>query len=639
MEEREPAYADIPPYEPPLGLPEERVPGVPPRDRFCNRSVQEVLQAVFGFPGFRSLQAQAVECAMQGQDALVLMPTGGGKSVCYQIPALCRPGMGLVISPLIALMDDQVAGLRQLGVNAAALHSELDENESAQIRSDLANGRVDLLYISPERLLSSGTLDRLTRIPLSIIAIDEAHCISAWGHEFRPEYRALTALPRHFPNVPRLALTATADERTRDDILAALDMPHAQVLVSSFHRPNLNIAVQPKGSELKQLLVALERYREDASIVYCGSRARTERIAASLRERGWPALAYHAGLSPVEKRAALLRFRSGEPLVIVATVAFGMGIDRPDVRAVVHLDMPSSPEAYYQQIGRAGRDGLPSDTVLLYGGEDIARARYWLDQSAAPDNEKRIMRSRLEAMIAFTETTGCRTQALLHCFGEELEQPCGHCDNCRHPVLTFDGTEAARKLLSAVYRTGESFGALHVIAVLRAKRTDGISRNGHDKLSVWGIGQDRSESFWRGVVRQLIARGALRIEGQYGGLRLNPDIARPILRGEENVALRADPVVEHTGNVGGSRGQRQSAALDLPEDRLALFEALRKWRREEAKEQEIPPYVIFHDSVLKDIALEKPDDLDTLGEIKGVGRSKLERYGEAVLAVIEAEPA
>ncbi|MFT9258823.1 MAG: DNA helicase RecQ [Acetobacter sp.] len=608
----------------------------PPRDRFVDKTPQEVLQAVFGFHGFRSLQSRAVENVMHGRDTLVLMPTGGGKSICYQVPALCRPGMGLVISPLIALMDDQVAALRQVGINAAAMHSELEASESAQVRADLAQGRVDLLYISPERLLSSGTLDRLSTIPLSVIAIDEAHCISAWGHEFRPEYRALTALPRHFPNVPRIALTATADERTREDILAALDMPHADVLVSSFHRPNLNIAVQPKGSELKQLQDALARHKAAASIVYCGSRARTERIAASLREKGWAALAYHAGLSPLEKRAALLRFRSGEPLVIVATIAFGMGIDRPDVRAVVHLDMPASPEAYYQQIGRAGRDGLPSDTVLLYGGEDMARARYWLDQSAAPDHEKRVMSSRLEAMIALTETTSCRTRALLHCFGEDLPQPCGHCDNCLHPALTFDGTEAARKLLSAVYRTGESFGAVHVISVLRGKMTEAIGRNGHDKLSVWGIGKDQSESFWRSVSRQLIARGALRTQAQYGGLVLNQAVARPILRGTEEVHLRADPVV-HAARGSARRGD--DTELDLSEDSRALFNALRKWRREEAQEQEIPPYVIFHDSVLRDIAQEKPDDLESLGDIKGVGRSKLERYGEAVLAVIEAKDA
>lgn len=604
------------------------------RDRFVGRTPDDVLQTIFGFHGFRSLQAKAVGNVMDGQDTLVLMPTGGGKSVCYQVPALCRPGMGLVISPLIALMDDQVAGLRQLGINAAALHSELDEEESAKIRSDLAGGRVDLLYISPERLLSSGTLDRLVRIPLSVIAIDEAHCISAWGHEFRPEYRALTALPRHFPGVPRIALTATADERTREDILRALDMPHADILVSSFHRPNLNITVQAKGSEIKQLLAVTQQHKDAACIVYCGSRARTERIAESLKSRGLPALPYHAGLSPQEKKAALLRFRSGEPLIIVATIAFGMGIDRPDVRSVVHLDMPASPEAYYQQIGRAGRDGLPSETVMLYGGEDMARARYWLDQSAAPEQEKRVMRNRLEAMIALTETTGCRTQALLQCFGEALEEPCGHCDNCRTPALTFDGTQAARKLLSAIYRTGECFGALHVIAVLRGKMTPVVERNGHDKLSVWGIGKEQSETFWRGVTRQLIARGALKTEGQYGGLLLNHDIARPILRGDMEVHLRADPVT-HSNSDNSPRSSAPKAMDDLSGDALLLFEALRQWRRDEAREQEIPPYLIFHDAVLKDIAEEQPDTIDRLGSIRGVGRSKLERYGDAVLAVIE----
>ncbi|KXV55441.1 ATP-dependent DNA helicase RecQ [Acetobacter tropicalis] len=605
------------------------------RDRFVGSTPQEVLQSVFGYPDFRSLQAQAVTGIMDGQDTLVLMPTGGGKSICYQIPALCRAGMGLVVSPLIALMDDQVAGLRQLGINAAALHSELENEEASKIRADLAAGRIDLLYVSPERLLSPGTLDRLTRQPISVIAIDEAHCISAWGHEFRPEYRELAALPRHFPGVPRIALTATADQRTRDDILTALDMPQARVLISSFHRPNLNIAALPKASELRQLTTVLERHKEEACIVYCGSRARTERIAASLRERGWTALAFHAGLSPIEKRAALLRFRSGEPIVIVATVAFGMGIDRPDVRAVIHLDMPASPEAYYQQIGRAGRDGLPSDTVLLYGGEDMARARYWLDQSNAPDSEKRIMRSRLEAMIALTETTGCRTQALLHCFGETLSEPCGHCDNCRHPVITFDGTESARKFLSAVYRTGQHYGALHIIAVLRGKRTDAVERNRHDTLSVWGIGKDKPEPFWRSVVRQLIARGALKSEGQYGGLALNNEIARPILRGEESIQLRADATAElEKGNT--SRSRQSSPATELPEDKQALFAALRKWRLDEAREQEIPPYVIFHDAALKDIAVQEPSTLEALGEIKGVGRSKLERYGKNVLAVIAA---
>ncbi|MGV4878144.1 DNA helicase RecQ [Acetobacter indonesiensis] len=603
------------------------------RDRYVGSTPQEVLHSVFGYPDFRGLQVQAVDCIMRGDDALVLMPTGGGKSICYQVPALCRVGMGLVVSPLIALMDDQVASLRQVGINAAALHSELESEDAFRIRTELAAGKIDILYVSPERLLSEGTLEQLTQQRISVIAIDEAHCISAWGHEFRPEYRALAALPRYFPNTPRIALTATADQRTRDDILTALDMPNALVLLSSFHRPNLNIAALPKASEMRQLVIVLERHREEACIVYCGSRARTERVAASLRDKGWAVLAFHAGLSPLEKRAALLRFRSGEPIVIVATVAFGMGIDRPDVRAVIHLDMPASPEAYYQQIGRAGRDGLSSDTLLLYGGEDMARARYWLDQSNAPDTEKRIMGSRLEAMIALTETTGCRTQALLHSFGETLEKPCGHCDNCRHPVVTFDGTEAARKFLSAVYRTGQKYGALHVIAVLRGKRTEATDRNQHETLSVWGIGKDKPEHFWRSVARQLIARGALRSDGQYGGLALNQNAARPILRGEETIQLRADATAEL--EKGSANRERKSDTLsDLPEDKQLVFAALRKWRLDEAREQEIPPYVIFHDAALRDIALQSPASLEELGNVKGVGRSKLERYGEAVLEIL-----
>lgn len=603
------------------------------RDRFVGTSAQEVLHSVFGYPDFRSLQTQAVEHVMHGQDVLVLMPTGGGKSICYQIPALCRAGMGLVISPLIALMDDQVASLRQVGINAAALHSELDADEASAVQADITSGRLDILYVSPERLLSPATLERLARQKLSLIAIDEAHCISAWGHEFRPEYRALAALPQHFPGVPRIALTATADQRTRDDILAALGMPHAAVLVSSFHRPNLSVTALPKGSETAQLLAALEKHRNEACIVYCGSRARTERIAAALRTKGYAALAYHAGLSALEKRAALLRFRSGEPLIIVATIAFGMGIDRPDVRAVIHLDMPASPEAYYQQIGRAGRDGLPSDTLLLYGGDDMARARHWLEMSTAPDTEKRIMRSRLEAMIAFTETTSCRTTALLHCFGETLPEPCGHCDNCRHPVLTFDGTQAARKFLSTVYRTGQRYGVLHIINVLRGKQTEAVDRNNHEKLSVWGIGKDKTELFWRSVSRQLIARGALKTEGQYSGLVLHPDVARPILRGEETVHLRADTTAELEKAI-SNRNAASPTSLD-PE-KQPLFEALRQWRLSEAREQETPPYTIFHDSTLRDIATQEPHSLDELGQIKGVGQSKLSRYGEAVLAVLAA---
>ncbi|WP_228118863.1 DNA helicase RecQ [Gluconobacter japonicus] len=595
------------------------------------RKPEQVLSDVFGFSGFRGLQGEAVETVMRGEDVLVLMPTGGGKSLCYQVPALCRDGMGIVVSPLIALMDDQVAGLRQLGIRAAALHSELETEEREILRDDLRNNKIDILYISPERLLQPGTGNFLSKRQISLIAIDEAHCVSAWGHEFRPEYRALASLPELFPNVPRIALTATADPRTRDDILNVLGMPDARVLMASFHRPNLFVEARPKGGESKQLLEALESHRTGAAIVYCGSRNKTERTATMLREKGLTALPYHAGLSPIEKRATLMRFRSGEDMVIVATIAFGMGIDRPDVRCVIHLDMPSSPEAYYQQIGRAGRDGEKSDTLLLYGGEDMARARHWLEQSNAPDNEKRVMQSRLESMIALTETTGCRTQALLACFGENLSEPCGHCDNCITPVSTFDGTEAAQKVLSAIYRTGQRLGAVQLTNVLRGKTNETIERHAYQHLSVFGIGKDQTENWWRAVVRQLIARGAIRTHGEHGSLALQTDIARPILRGDERIRLRQDTRQSLIARTPSSNQENES----LSAEEKTVFDALRQWRLSEAREQEIPPYVIFHDSVLRDIAREHPVSHQELASIKGVGTSKLDRYGESVLAVIK----
>ncbi|MGI4945645.1 MAG: RecQ family ATP-dependent DNA helicase, partial [Janthinobacterium lividum] len=411
-----------------------RYPPVPHNSGGSSGTPAAVLRQVFGFPAFRGLQEAVIARVMDGGDALVLMPTGGGKSLCFQVPALCRPGTAIVVSPLIALMDDQVAALRQLGISAGALHSEVDPDEARQISRDLDAGRLDLLYVSPERLLMSGTLERLTRREISLIAIDEAHCVSAWGHEFRPEYRGLARLGHTFPGVPRIALTATADPRTRGDILQALGMDDATVFSASFHRANLHIAAQAKAAEVQELLAFLARHKGEAGIVYCGSRAKTERMAARLKAEGLVALPFHAGLSAMEKRLALTRFRSGEAVVMVATIAFGMGIDRPDVRFVVHLDMPDSPEAYYQQIGRAGRDGDRADTLLLYGGEDIARARRWLSQSAAPEAQQRVMRQRLESMISLTETTACRTATLLACFGEDLGSPCGHCDTCLSPV-------------------------------------------------------------------------------------------------------------------------------------------------------------------------------------------------------------
>ncbi|MCX5615747.1 DNA helicase RecQ [Bombella sp. TMW 2.2559] len=607
-----------------MGNPIDRFP------RYTGESPDVVLHRVFGFPAFRGLQEEAVQALMNCEDVLLLMPTGGGKSLCYQVPALCRKGVGLVVSPLIALMEDQVAGLRQLGVRASALHSEMDYQEQQTVQEDLTCDQLDLLYISPERLLTPFSLSLLRRCSLSLIAIDEAHCVSAWGHDFRPEYRELANLKEFFPQVPRIALTATADQRTRDDILSALNMPQARILMASFHRPNLFLQAQPKLSEIRQVVDALSRHMgQGAAIIYCGSRKKTETMARQLREKGYTAFPFHAGMSPADKKSVLLRFRSGEPMVVAATIAFGMGIDRPDVRAVIHLDMPTSPEGYYQQIGRAGRDGDLSHTVLLYSGEGVARARYWLEEAQVPESEKRAMQGRLESMISLTETTGCRTQAVLACFGETLHAPCGHCDNCLHPPSTFDASEAAQKVLSTIYRTGERFGAVQLIAVLKGKMTEAVERHALHHLSVFGIGKDKTDVWWRMVIRQLIARGAIGMVGDHGGLGLRRETARPILRGDMMVSLREDASLKHLAAMGDGNSEDE-----LSEEENHYFLELKMWRREEAYQQGIPPYIIFRDVTLREIIRARPTSQQELGEVRGVGQSKVDRYGDAVLAIL-----
>jgi ATP-dependent DNA helicase RecQ len=605
------------------GLPFPRHPGeIPP---MSSDSPTTILRRVFGFPQFRGLQEEAVRHVVAGGDALVLMPTGGGKSLCYQVPALCRPGTAIVISPLIALMDDQVAALRQLGVAAAALHSECDPDEARKTAVALAAGGLDLLYVSPERLLG-GLIERLDPRMIALFAIDEAHCVSQWGHDFRPEYRALACLASRFPGVPRIALTATADLRTRADILASLAMPDARVFVASFHRPNLFLAAIPKQRPRAQLAALLSRHRDASGIVYCGSRARTEQVAARLCADGVQAIVFHAGLARGEKQAALRRFRAGEAVVVVATIAFGMGIDRPDVRFVAHLDMPDSPEAYYQQIGRAGRDGENAEALLLYGIEDIARARHFLARSQAPPSQIPALRTRLETMIALAETGGCRTQALLACFDERLDGPCGHCDNCLAPRPALDATVAAQQLLSAVYRTGQRFGLRHVVAVLRGETSEAVRRHGHDRLALFAIGRGQPAEFWHSVGRTMIVEGALVIGEGYGTLALDAGAARPYLRGERAVRIHAAPT------LAAPAGPVPAVARSGGDD--TLFEQLRAWRKRTAAAQNLPPYLIFHDATLHDIAALRPDNLADLAQIRGVGAAKLQRYGTELLAAL-----
>ena len=589
-----------------------------------------LLKEVFGYPAFRGAQAEIIDHVVSGGDALVLMPTGGGKSLCFQIPALLRDGCAVVVSPLIALMQDQVAALREAGVNAAVLNSSLDAREAAQTERDFLAGQYNLLYVAPERLVTTRFLDLLHRVKPSLFAIDEAHCVSQWGHDFRPEYIQLSILHEQFPDVPRIALTATADELTRAEILSRLQLEQARVFVSSFDRPNIRYAIAEKNNARDQLLSFIQaEHAGDAGIVYCLSRRKVDETAAWLTEQGVPALPYHAGLDQPTRARHQARFVNEDGIVMVATIAFGMGIDKPDVRFVAHLDLPKSIEAYYQETGRAGRDGLPADAWMAYGLGDVVQQRRMIDESEADETFKRVSYRKLDALVGLAESAGCRRVRLLDYFGEP-STPCGNCDNCITPPRVWDGTEAAQKALSCVYRTEQRFGAGHLIDVLRGNDTERTQRFGHDQIKTFGSGSDLSDKQWRAVFRQLIALGHLE-SNEHGALRLT-EAARGVLKGETTVSFREEAEKPRKR----TRGSRKSAFVEGLNNPSAgpLLDALRAWRAATAREHNVPAYVVFHDSTLEAIAAAPPRNLDDLRGITGIGAKKLERYGEAILKIV-----
>jgi ATP-dependent DNA helicase RecQ len=588
----------------------------------------EILRSVFGYEGFRGAQAEIIDHLIAGGDAMVLMPTGGGKSLCYQVPALCRPGLAVVVSPLIALMRDQVAALRQFGVKAAALNSMLTYGEQVEVERQMRGGELDIVYVAPERLVTDAFLTQLERCRLALFAIDEAHCVSQWGHDFRPEYLQLAALHERFPEVPRVALTATADGPTRREIVEKLRLEAGRQFVAGFDRPNIRYRVAAKTASARQQLLSFIRaeHAGEAGIVYRASRAKVEETADWLRQQGIDAVPYHAGLDKGVRDANQDRFIKDDGVVVVATIAFGMGIDKPDVRFVAHLDLPKNLESYYQETGRAGRDGLPADAWMVYGLQDIAWLRQMMATSEASELQKRLERRKFDALLGFCETTRCRRQVLLEYFGDSCE-PCGNCDTCLEPVESFDGTVAAQKALSCAYRTGQRFGSGHLIDVLTGAEGERLQSLGHHKLSTYGIGTEFAKDEWRSIFRQLVAAGLLQVDVEgHGGLSLT-EASRAVLRGETTVPLRRDPVRKR------ARATKATAAAAAPADN-ALFQALRTLRLDLARRQGLPPYVIFHDVTLLEMARAKPCDPGQLSQLTGVGQAKLERYGEEFLEVI-----
>ena len=589
---------------------------------------QQILQHVFGFPDFRAPQDEIISTLVDGGDVLVLMPTGGGKSLCYQIPAIAREGVGVVVSPLIALMQNQVDALKQLGVSATFLNSTLAFETVHRIEQSLRQGEVDLLYLAPERLVQPATLALLRELDISLFAIDEAHCVSQWGHDFRADYLHLNILATEFPSVPRIALTATADIRTRTEIVSRLSLDDARQFIVGFDRPNIRYRIALKTNPRQQLLQFLKNeHRNDAGIIYCLSRRKTEETATWLSQQGFEALPYHAGLDSETRAKNQARFLNEESIIIVATIAFGMGIDKPDVRFVAHLDLPKTVESYYQETGRAGRDGEAANAWLVYGLQDVIKLRQMMENSEGSDEHKRAEQHRLNAMLGLCEITSCRRHALLRYFDEDSPERCGNCDTCIDPVDTWDGTEAAQKALSAVFRTDQRFGVNHLIDVLQGSKTEKIRQFEHDKLSTFGIGQTLDINQWRSVFRQLVARGYLSVDlERYGALRLEQK-CRPLLKGEQQIELRRDS---------GKKAVARQTKTPLPEDiNVGLWEALRECRRLFAEAQGVPPYVIFHDKTLREMAEQMPQNTSEFGLLTGVGERKLEKYSEAFLAVIQ----